>query len=1198
MSRSWTPQQLEAIQADGTLTVLSAAAGSGKTTVLVEKALRMLLDKENPTPADRLLIVTFSNASAKEFRNRIEKGINKAIKENPDDNYIKSQKAALQKADISTIHSFCIRLVRENFEKLDIAPDFTICDEAKSLVIHNRAIDMAMEYGYTLPDFCRYVTLFGKSSQDKKIREFLKEMFYYFSALPFPEKKARELCEKSVTDDFENSAVYSYLCKDIEEQIGYARHLLEREKHYLYLGDVQEYAAGIAKNENVVNEMQAALEAGDSRKLCEVSGAKLHSLGRVKNKSSESVTISELNKTFAKALSDIAEDAAFLDKELYYEQSSQTKHYIRAITDVFIFYSQKLMEIKKKEKTFEFSDFEHFAVQLLINEDGSRTELAAALSEKYIKIMEDEFQDTSYVQDMIFNTIAKDDESNLFVVGDVKQSIYGFRKASPQILLEKRSRGINNPEKAKTIVLPNNFRSEVRVIKGVNLIFERIMTEGLGGVNYSDGEQLVPAPTRADGGGVGTGIMISPNNEEKMVAERIHRMVEDGYEIDDGGTVRPVKYDDFCVLLRNRKNFQKFVDAFKEWGIRTFVKDDQPLLQKPEIQSITALLRVINNPTQEVYLTAGMFGDIFDFTLDEILTMKLTDKHENLYRLVASSQNPKAVSFMEQLKDFAFAAKIYSPDKLIDYIVNVTGYYTKLSFCEDGSEKRENIRRFISFAKKYIKDYQSTLGDFLRYLDLCLETGKNSDTMSFQPPNTVAIMTMHNSKGLEFPICFVSGLGTQFNRQDRTKRLLMDTELGIATYANEKFGYNRSTAGVQAIRKKLLRSLADDEMRLLYVALTRAKNNLFLTAEFTRLLTKNTIIKMYEKSGIEPNEYALRKANTPMEWSIVASMVHPHLFKDFFEANREHILKENKPKKKKASDKKAAQTEEKAAAEQTALQETEGAQARQNDAQENVQNDAQQDVQTVYAEQHTEAEYDRFMTFEVVMGWDGFELTKQEETAQIKLDTKKAMKNLAYVYPDTARTKLPIKVSVGEVAKAPHAVTLRKPDFVKQQHFSAAQKGTQMHLFAQHSDILMARIDAAAEIERLHSKGIVDKNLLNKKQIETFIASDVAEIMLNGEKLYKEKEFLVSANARTVLGDDSYEGESILIQGVIDCLVMNGRNAVVIDYKTDRVDSMKQLYERYSRQLEMYRFAAESLYETDSVKCIIYSFYLGEYMEF
>ena len=192
MARQWTPQQLQAIEADGKLTVLSAAAGSGKTTVLVEKALRILLNEENKTPADKLLIVTFSNASAKEFKNRIEKGINEAIKRNPENAYIKSQKIALQKADISTIHSFCIKLARENFEVLDIAPDFTICDDAKAIAIHQKAIDAAMEYGYTLEDFSKFVTLFGKSSQDKQVREFLQYMYYYFSALPFPQQRAKQ----------------------------------------------------------------------------------------------------------------------------------------------------------------------------------------------------------------------------------------------------------------------------------------------------------------------------------------------------------------------------------------------------------------------------------------------------------------------------------------------------------------------------------------------------------------------------------------------------------------------------------------------------------------------------------------------------------------------------------------------------------------------------------------------------------------------------------------------------------------------------------------------------------------------------------------------------------------------------------------------------------------------------------------------
>ncbi|MBR2027856.1 MAG: UvrD-helicase domain-containing protein [Oscillospiraceae bacterium] len=1133
MAKDWTTQQKQALEADGTLTVLSAAAGSGKTTVLVEKALRILLDEQNKTPADRLLIVTFSNASAKEFKNKIEKGINEAIRNNPGNSYIKSQKIALQKADISTIHSFCIKLARENFEALDIAPDFAICDEAKSLLIHQKAIDAAMEYGYTLPDFANFVTLFGKSSQDKQVREFLQYMYYYFSALPFPQQKAQQLCKLAQSENFRESEIYKYLWKSIGEQVDYAVYLVNRMYQLADTGGVQGYENGMALVAKSVALMAEAYKKGDAMAVKAIAADKLPSLGRVKSKSDFSVAIGNVNKELKDVMADIAEDADYLDGERYRTQQQQTQKYISALTDVFVFYSQKLMEIKKQEKAFEFSDFEHFAVELLVDKNGGRTKLAQSLSEKYVKIMEDEFQDTSFVQDMIFKTIAKDDEANLFVVGDVKQSIYGFRKASPQILLEKRSRELIDKRLGRTVVLPNNFRSEVAVIKAVNYLFENIMSRELGGVDYKYGEQLLPAPKRKDTGKVGAEIIITAENEPQLVAHKIHDMVAEGYIIGDGEDKRPVKYDDFCILLRNKKRFEQFSEALKQLGINSFVKDEKPLLEKPEVQSVISLLKVINNPMQEVYLTAGMFGEIFGFTLDEILGLKLKDKKENLYRLLVHSEDEKAQNFLAMLKEFSFAAKIYSPDKLTDYIINATGYYTRLSFSDKGGEKRENLRRFILFAKNYVSGYQSSLGDFLRYIDLCIESGKAQGESFRQPADTVAIMTMHTSKGLEFPVCFISGLGTAFNKMDRANRLMIDPVLGMATYANEKFGYNRSTAGIHAIKKKVLAANADDEMRLLYVAATRAKNKMFFTAQYTNMFTKNTLQKLYERTGEEISGYALKKANTPMDWILAGYLHHPALADGFF-----------------------------------------------------VNKDTEDGTYLSFA--YEDADICEKNTAE----------EKAENCKVAAFDIQKAQENFAYVYPNLAKTKLPIKVSVGEIAKAPPPVVLKKPDFAVSRGASAAQKGTQMHLFAQHSDILLARTNLANEIERLADAGVVDRKLLDMRQIETFVNSRVAEIMLGAENIYKEKEFLVPYGADSALNDKNYTGENLLVQGVIDCLVINGDKAVVIDYKTDRVESMHTLYERYSKQLELYRYAAQYLYDVTSVECIIYSFHLGEHISF
>ena len=1158
--RNWTPQQLKAIEADGTMTVLSAAAGSGKTTVLVEKALRLLLDEENKTPADRLLIVTFSNASAKEFKNRIEKGINEAIKNNPDNPYIKAQKVALQKADISTIHSFCIKLARENFEILDIAPDFTICDEAQSFAIHEKAIDAAMEYGYQNEDFCRYVSLFGKSSQDRQIREFLKDMFYYFSALPFPEKRAAELSDIAADKPFEDTEICRFLWQELEKQINYAEYLIYRQKILCIYGGVKAYTAGVIANSGRVQAIKQACWDRDVNKIIGIASEKLFPLGRVKagESSEQSEAIKSVNKILSELMESIAEEAAYLDADLYAEQSRQTRRYIKAITDVFVFYSHKLMELKKAEKAFEFSDFEHFAVQLLIDENGERTPAARELQEKYIKIMEDEFQDTSFVQDMIFKTIAKDKEKNLFVVGDVKQSIYGFRKASPEILLEKRSRQQKDETLGTTIVLPNNFRSEVNVIRGINYLFEQIMTQNLGGVDYREGEQLLPAPNKTDSGTAGTSILIAAekDTEAAMVADRIVHMLEQGYEIDENGKKRSVRPDDFCILLRNKKHFDEFAAALKARGIKSFVRDEKPLLEKPEVQSIISLLKVINNPLQEVYLTAGMFGDIFDFTFDDILCLKLKNKKENLYRLLTQSESDKAQRFLALLKDFSFAAKIYSPDKLVDYIVNATGYYQNLAFSENGSVKRENVRRFINFAREYIVGYQNSLGDFLRYIDLVVSTGKSGGENFRQPADTVAIMTMHTSKGLEFPVCFVSGLGTPFNKMDRSKRLMIDPVLGMATYANESFGYNRSTAGIQAVKKKILNANADDEMRLLYVALTRAKNRLFLTAQYTNMFTANSFRKIWEKTNSDISEYALKKANTPMEWILTGFKEHPEIYGSY--DNRGDMLAEHE-----------------ITFENMGLEKEEIC------------------IKKDY-------DFKSILTFEFVDtgSKENDDAVKKEDDVPVDFDVQTAKNNFEYEYHNAAKTKLPIKVSVGQIAKSAPGITLKKPVFVQQQRFSAAEKGTQMHLFVQHSDILIARTNLEGEIDRLCSNGTVDRELLDIKQIETFVSSPVASVILNGDRVYKEKEFLMPYNAQKALGTEEYSEETVMVQGVIDCLVIKDGKGYIIDYKTDRVDSMETLYKRYEKQLEMYRMAGEYLYDIKDVKCIIYSFYLGEHIEF
>ncbi len=1132
MSTSWTEQQLKAMEPADRLTVLSAAAGSGKTTVLVERALRLLLDRNNPVSAEKLLIVTFSNASAAEFKARIEKGINQKIRENPSDTYMKMQKVALQKADISTIHAFCIKLVRENFQSLDISPDFTICDSARSDEMHNLAIDRAMEYGYSLPDFKQLVSFYGKSSNDRYIREFLRNMFYFFSALPHPDKNARIMAENYGKAGMKSTAAYRHLKDSLVAYADYLIYLARRMDELYQNSDFEGYEEGIIKVKKQAADIYTLSVAEDYAALSVILNSKAISLGRAKPRCSESDAV---NKTvygeYKKVIKEMSGITAYFDEEIYLRQTQATEKYVHVLFDVYLKYRELLLQLKKERKSFEFSDFEHFALQLLQNRDGSPTPLAENLRENYEYIMEDEFQDTSYVQDAIFTMIAKDGQSNLYVVGDVKQSIYGFRKASPQIFLDKRQIGIINPHMGSTIYLPHNFRSSYSVIEGVNRIFSQLMSRNCGGVEYDENERLktLKEPDNTPG----LRLDIYTENEALNTAKSISRMIKEGYMINDKSGMRPVKSGDFCILMRNKKHFKEYKERLEAMGFEAFVSDDELILQKDEVQNIINLLRVVANPLQEVYLAASLFGDLFDFSIDEILKIRLYDKKVNLYKALALSDNPKAAALLEMLKDLTYLAGVYSPDKLIDRLCKSTGYYSRLAFSEDGVEKRENIRWFIDFAKNWAKTHPSDLAAFLRRVDIYIHSGAKSETQGQKSDNAVAIMTMHTSKGLEFPVVFVTGLGAKFNTVDTSKRLLLDVNLGVGMYANTKFGYNNSTLNIQAIKSKTRQTLADEEMRLLYVAFTRSKNLLILSAAYNNIFTANTLGNIVAMTGKKPHPVQLQRASGSVHWVLAALSGHPSI------ADLYSYSKENK---------------------------------------------------------------DLPLNIEINLNAD--QLTQVTETGEspvpileISADIEKINSNLNFVYPNMGRTALPIKMSVSEIAKS-SALVLSKPDFIKEGKVTASEKGTAMHLFAQHRDILLARTDLVSEIKRLENHSLVDTALLDISAIEKFIYSDVAYKIMNSEKVYREKDFLVPYNAGAALGDERYKNDELMIQGVMDCVLENGDEITVIDYKTDQVTNMNSLFKRYEKQLELYRYGARQIFKKENVKCILYSFKLNKYIEF
>ncbi len=1133
MANKWTKAQEEALLYSDKLTVVSAGAGSGKTTVLVEYVIRRLLDENRPVSADKFLIATFSNDSAREFRHRIEEAIKDLIKKNPHNKTLKKQRLALQKADISTIHSFCMKLSRENFEVLDIRADFTIADDAKAFNMHSLAIEQAMLYGYNNPIFSQFVSFYGKSSQDKNVREFLKEMHYFFSALPNPTLRAKEFANGYIDNshNLKNSVWYKEVFEFSKIQADYLLNLALQMREIYDIGDFDGYDDGILAIYNLTNEIIKVLLSENTTRLLEIINTDIPKLGRAKPSCNNSNAIKSIYEVYKKVFSSLKENISYFDEKLFKDQMEKTRDYILALVDVFIYYQEILLKLKKEKNSYEFSDFEHFALEVLQDENGNRTKKAEELSNHYEYILEDEFQDTSYVQDAIFKKIAKDDESNLYVVGDVKQSIYGFRKASPEIFLEKRSRGLNYKDKARTINLSHNFRSDFEVITGVNNIFNKIMTPIVGGVDYEGYEFLQSLKPYNEN--IAVDIEIYTENEAKEVAKKINAMIKEGYKIKTNDGARPCVPSDFCILLRSTSKALEFKNALLEYNLSSFVKDDELILDTIEVQSLISFLRVVSNPLKEIPLFSAMFGDLISFSLDDILKLKPKGEKENLYKLLLKSNDEKSLELINLIKEFSFVSSSYSIDKLIKEIIKKTSYNEKISLSKNSLEKRENIRWFINFAKDYSKNTKGNLLQFLRYIDSYLDTNKAIKKPSENRGDSINIMTMHSSKGLEFPICFVSNLHRSFNELDLRKRMFLDTDLFIGMYANSAFGYNNSTLAIKAIKNKIIKFRANEEMRILYVALTRAKNRLFLTGEFSSRFTQKSIERIvFTQKDLYPHPYDLINAQSFMEWILRANLDNSLFINEY------PLLSSRYKENKKLS------------------------------------------LSIIHSNDVLEEN-------EVKAG--------SENLQSIHLDVNKIKENLNFVYKDLKRTTLPIKVSVSDISKKFVSHTLPAPIFAKEDTQDAAKKGTAMHLFAQMCDIKLARENLDKEYLRICESFLINKDLLNKDALNKFIYSPIADLILKSDEKHNEKDFLVPYPAKNVFLD-GYEEEEILLQGIIDCVLINKDEVIIIDYKTDNVSSLAVLKDRYKEQLELYKYAAKILYNTDNIKTLIYSFKLNDYI--
>lgn len=1155
MSIKWTPDQWSAIEDRGGQLLVSAAAGSGKTAVLVERAVRLLCDEQKPIAADRMLIVTFTKAAAAEMRGRIAERLAQLAAEKPGSRLIRRQRLLLQRASICTIDAFCLQLLKKYFSALQIPPEFGTADENSLFVMRQQVLAQVLEDAYKDPDFCAFADLYGKSRSDGQAGSTVLEVYKFLRSLPDPMGKLDQFDQQWQQDiPFADTVWAASLLDTAEQGVESARML--NAKAIEAAAEEQQvqnaYLPALESDRLALNALREDIMARRWDTACHrVQNFKFATLGRMP-KGYVSPWAAGQVKSLRETVKDIinkqlAPNVFVCTQQEFAQDRAKAAPMVAALCRAVRDFDRRYFEAKVQEKVLEFSDFEHLLLHLLQDEAGNRTHLAEEISQGFDAVMVDEYQDTNALQDSLYRCLARPDGSNLFFVGDLKQSIYRFRQADPTVFLDKLDRfvplGQGYPAR---IDLKNNFRSAPAVIDGINWFFEMLMDRQLGGVAYDDSQKLWAGAPQAYSGGVELRVVCSQQRagDAPVIAKRIREMMDQGFLVrNKDGSLRPVQYEDFCILMRTRGSFDVYAASLEAQGIPVYADVAQDLMDAPHIRPLAALLRVLDNPAQDVYLAAVMLSPLFDFTPDDLVHLRTFCPKGSLYGAVAAAheaarhgaQESKAAAFYEKLARLRRFARTLPARRLLDEILAGTGYLAAVGTLENGQRCRQELQTFVDRVAQVAE--QSGLEGLVRLMDAAAENGgMTGDSMGRSQPGCVSIMTVHRSKGLEFPVVFVADTSHEFNLQERRRPVLCHADLGLGLKLRAEGGIY-PTAAYKAVNGVLGDEALSDEMRVLYVALTRARDHLVLTMAQKDLTSALNRLAPF-LNGDKPDRYCLMHAQSPAQWLLAAAAMHPMAKAIRQEcAGQIHWLPDAPP-----------------------------------------------------------------MTFVVEEGEEPIQQVLRgtgmpQAAADPELLTK-LKKQFEWTYPKDALTRLPAKVSVTAVVHRKEDPVLQRPAFLSRQGLSAAERGTALHAFLQFADFSAAAADLAKEANRQKEMGLLAPELVDKLDwaaLETFFDSSTFARMQSADQILREYDFITSLPASSVAEQGQQTGDArILVQGVADVVLVWDDHAEILDYKTDRTHDEDALRQSYSGQLELYAQAICQRLDRPVTRCSLYSFALGK----
>ena len=1171
MSRKWTREQALAICDNKGTLLLSAAAGSGKTAVLVERVVRLLSKKSRPIRADRLLIVTFTNEAAHEMKQRIDARISELLQEQPDNLLLQQQQILLQKADICTISAFCMKIAQENFQELDLPAGFGVADDAVLAELKKTAIEEVMEQQYR-----ENSEVFGNlieflcDRDDSRLIEVVYKIYEFIRSLPFEFRWLEEHLEqyrqeRCVLETDWGKTISAY-CRDVLE---YVKDIMERAVFLMREDEKirQAYEAGYLSAIQQFDDFLRMLDNGDwDTFYYSLRDFKMPRIGALRGYQEDSLKnkVAGMRDAAGKRIKSLTERLAGTEKE-FFEDLTLLYPQMKTLFDTVKRFHEKYAALKKEQGITDFPDIEHFALQLLVKETSYgfvKTPLAEKLTEEYDRLLIDEYQDTNEVQDMIFAAISRN-QTNMFMVGDVKQSIYRFRLAMPEIFLEKRSRFHSYDKRTypATIILDKNFRSRKQVTDTVNYLFSQLMSEETGDISYTAEEELIPGadyiPSEdaqaelhivdMDGEKHPDGNMLC---EARYVAHLISDMLDKGYQVQDKYGMRPCRPGDFCILLRSQKGKTSvYAEQLALLDIRSWADTSGNFLTSAEVSVIISLLRVIDNPLNDIPLLAAMLSPLFSFSPDDLARIRLEQPNMSLYLAVvrqAESGDHRCAGFLDKLEEYRQLAAVMQVNKLVEFILDDTNYMSIIQVMRDPSQKKSNIRLFCDYAVYYSKIGYLGLSAFIRFIDRMIEKGEDlkSASKSSDGENAVRIMSVHGSKGLEFPICIVADCGKQFNKQDLYKNGMLNARLGFAMKVREHKRLKEYTnIPYEAVRLENERQLVSEEMRVLYVALTRAREKLIMTMTSDHLKNELQTLAMGVGKDKKLPYYAVRTANSFGQWILMALLRNPDMSKLRYIADEqsEHLLPCSSQVKLVVTSPYEAAVQQITAAEQ-------------------------------FCAKTDPALYQRIV------------------------------EQVGYVYPFEQAAQLPSKLSVTQIAASKSGygkVSLSSPRFLRKEKMTGADRGTAVHTFLQFADFDHCIADLPGELDRMEKLRFLSpeqKAAVDIKKLQSFFSSNICRKIMSSNHAYREYKFMYEIPAGELYPEIDSK-ESILLQGIADCVIEEDDGLIIVDYKTDHSSDATALAAHYAPQLVLYRRAIEDQFRKKVKSTIIYAVELGQEIE-